>query len=326
MIAYLIPVAAGFILDLILGDPYSLPHPVRLIGKGIQLGEKLLRRIFPDTEKGQLAAGTMLGIMIPLLCFFLPFAVLFFLYKINLWLGVFAETIMCYQILAVKSLKKESMKVYDELKKGSLSGARRKVSMIVGRDTEHLDETQIAKAAVETVAENTSDGTVAPLLFMAIGGAPLGFFYKGINTLDSMVGYKNDVYLFFGRFSAKLDDAANFIPSRIAAVLMIFASVVSGLDGKEAYRIFCRDRFNHASPNSAQTESVCAGALGIQLAGDAYYFGKLYPKKTIGDAVRPVCYEDIAKACRLLYWTAFFSLLAALAVRVALYMIVGAGL
>lgn len=324
MMFYLFPLAAGFLLDLILGDPYFLPHPVRLMGRGIEVGERLLRRAFPDTERGQIAAGTILGIWVPLLSWFLPFALLFVLYRINLWLGLGAETVMCYQILAVKSLKKESMKVYAELKKGSLSGARQKVSMIVGRDTERLNEEQIAKAAVETVAENTSDGTVAPLLYMAIGGAPLGFLYKSINTLDSMIGYKNDVYLFFGRFSAKLDDAANFIPSRISALLMILASVFLRLDYRGAWRIFRRDRFNHASPNSAQTEAVCAGALGIQLAGDAYYFGKLYPKKTIGDAKRPISFEDIAAANRLLYGTAALCFLTGLAIRALLYWMMGA--
>ena len=230
---------------------------------------------------------------------------------------------MCYQILAVKSLKTESMKVYAELKRGSLAGARQKVSMIVGRDTEDLSEEQVAKAAVETVAENTSDGTVAPLLFMAVGGAPLGFLYKGINTLDSMVGYKNEVYLFFGRFSAKLDDAANFIPARVSAFLMIGASVLLGMDFRNAWRIFRRDRFNHASPNSAQTEAVCAGALDIQLAGDAYYFGKLYPKKTIGDRLRAIRYEDIASANRLLYGTAALCLLVSLTLRAAIYLMIG---
>ena len=251
------------------------------------------------------------------------FCILLFAYRLNLWLGIGLETVMCYQILAVKSLKTESMKVYAELKRGSLAGARQKVSMIVGRDTEDLSEEQVAKAAVETVAENTSDGTVAPLLFMAVGGAPLGFLYKGINTLDSMVGYKNEVYLFFGRFSAKLDDAANFIPARVSAFLMIGASVLLGMDFRNAWRIFRRDRLNHASPNSAQTEAVCAGALDIQLAGDAYYFGKLYPKKTIGDRLRAIRYEDIASANRLLYGTAALCLLVSLALRAAIYLMIG---
>lgn len=322
MMFLLLPLALGFLLDLAIGDPEFLPHPIRLMGKEIEIGERLLRKGFPKTERGELAAGTVLGIFIPALSFFISFAVLVFAYGINLWLGAAVETLMCYQMLAVKSLKRESMKVYDALKKQDLESARERVSRIVGRDTEHLDETQVAKAAIETVAENTSDGTVAPLLFMAMGGAPLGFLYKAINTLDSMVGYKNDAYLFFGRFSAALDDLANVIPARMSAVLMILASLFLGLDYRNACRIFRRDRFNHASPNSAQTEAVCAGALDIQLAGDAYYFGKRYRKKTIGDAIKPVSYQDIAAANRLLYGTALLCLLVSLVIRVATYHIV----
>lgn len=322
MIVYLLPLAAAFFIDIAIGDPYFLPHPIRLIGKAIEIGERILRGMFPKSEKGQLAAGVVLGIVIPLLSFFASFAILFAAYRVNVWLGAAIETVMCYQILAIKALKTESMKVYEELKKGDIEEARNKVSMIVGRDTENLSEEQVAKAAVETVAENTSDGTVAPMLFMAVGGAPLGFLYKAVNTLDSMVGYKNDKYLFFGRFSAKLDDAVNFIPARLAGVMMILAAFILGMDGKNAYKIFKRDRFNHASPNSAQTEAVCAGALNIQLAGDAYYFGKLYPKKTIGDKNRSVCYEDIAEANRLLYGAAALCLLFCLAVRAAIYLII----
>lgn len=324
MIAYLAPLVLAFLLDLIVGDPYFLPHPIRLIGKTIEVGEKALRNLFPRSDRGAFAAGIVLGIVIPLLAFAVSFLILFFTYKIHLLLGITLETIMCYQILAVKALKKESMKVYDELKKDDLEGARKKVAMIVGRDTQNLNEEQIAKATVETVAENTSDGTVAPLIFMAIGGAPLGFLYKGINTLDSMVGYKNDVYLFFGRFSAKLDDVANFVPARLSGLIMILASAFLGMNWRNAYKIFKRDRFNHASPNSAQTEAVCAGALDIQLAGDAYYFGKLYEKKTIGDPIRQIVYEDIAASNRLLYATAVISLILCLAIRAAIFMMIGA--
>lgn len=319
LLIYMLPMPAAFVLDLIIGDPHWLPHPVRLIGKGIETGERILRKIFPHTQRGLTAAGAVLGTAIPVLSFGVSFFILFFLYSMNIWLGLAAETFMCFQILAVRSLKNESMKVYDELKNGTLEGARSKVSMIVGRDTGHLSSEQVAKAAVETVAENTSDGTAAPLFFMALGGAPLGFFYKGINTLDSMVGYKNDRYMFFGRFSAKLDDAANFIPARLCALLMTAASGFLGMDMKNAWRIFRRDRFNHASPNSAQTEAVCAGALDIQLAGDAYYFGRLYPKKTIGDSIRPVSCEDIPAANRLMYVTALLCLLVSLMLRMAVY-------
>jgi adenosylcobinamide-phosphate synthase len=219
------------------------------------------------------------------------------------------EGFICYQLLATKSLKYESMKVYKELKNNDLEGARNKVSMIVGRDTKALTEEGITKATVETIAENTSDGIIAPMIYMIIGGAPLGLFYKAVNTMDSMVGYKNDKYFYFGRASAKLDDVLNYIPARISAYLMIVASFILKMNGKNAYKIYKRDRYNHASPNSAHTEAVCAGALEVQLAGDAYYFGKLYKKKTIGDALRPIEYDDIRRANLLLYVTSIIGII-----------------
>lgn len=227
-------------------------------------------------------------------------------YRIHPYLGVLVETIMTYQILATKCLQVESMKVYHSLKYEGLEEARKSVSMIVGRDTQNLSEAGVAKAAIETVAENTSDGVIAPMIYTAIFGPILGFFYKAVNTMDSMIGYKNEKYLYFGRTAAKLDDAVNYIPARISAWLMILAALLGGkdFDAKRAYRIHKRDRYNHASPNSAQTESVCAGALGIRLAGDASYFGKLVKKPYIGDACREVSPEDIRRVNRLMYLTA----------------------
>ncbi len=242
--------------------------------------------------------------MVCAVCYFLPFAILYILYKFVPVAAFLLETFWCYQLLAARSLKQESMKVYDSLVNGTLDEARYAVSMIVGRDTESLSDTGVTKAAVETVAENASDGVIAPMLFMAIGGAPLMFLYKGINTMDSMVGYKNDKYLYFGRCAAKLDDVANFIPARLSGWLMVAASGLTGFNWKNAARIYRRDRRNHASPNSAQTEAAMAGALGVQLAGNAFYFGKLYEKPTIGDPDRTVEYEDIPRANRILYGTA----------------------
>lgn len=216
---------------------------------------------------------------------------------------------MCWQILATKALKDESMKVYTALESGDLEKSRHAVSMIVGRDTARLDDAGVTRAAVETVAENTSDGVVAPMLFLALGGAPLGFFYKAVNTMDSMLGYVEPPYKNIGLVPAKMDDLANFIPSRLSALLMIAAGFLLGLDGKNGWRIFRRDRFNHASPNSAQTESVCAGLLGVRLAGDAWYHGVLHKKKYIGDAAREITHRDIILTCRLLYMTAFVTLL-----------------
>lgn len=290
----------GFLLDLILGDPYVLPHPVRFIGKLIESVEK---RIY----KKEVRRGMALVLIVLLTTVAAAAGILTVSYTIHPYVGIGVETIMTYQILAVKCLQTESMKVYDRLKQQDIAGARKAVSMIVGRDTECLDETGVAKAAIETVAENTSDGVIAPMLFTALGGPVLGFFYKAINTMDSMVGYKNERYLLFGRAAAKLDDVVNYIPARISAYLMIAAAFLTGqeFDGKNAYRIYRRDNRKHASPNSAQTEAACAGALRIQLAGNASYFGKVVEKPYIGDSLRKVEYEDIRRANHLLYLTAW---------------------
>lgn len=213
------------------------------------------------------------------------------------------ETFWCYQIFAARCLVGESRKVYQKLKEDDLPGARKAVSMIVGRDTENLTAEGVTKAAVETVAENTSDGVTAPLLFLLIGGAPLGFLYKAVNTMDSMLGYKNEKYLYFGRIPAKMDDVFNYIPARLTAWFMVVAAFLTGMDGENAWKIYLRDKRKHASPNSAQSEAVCAGALDVQLAGDAVYFGKVYKKDYIGDAIRKIEPEDILRAGKLMYMT-----------------------
>lgn len=311
----LLALGIGFVLDLILGDPQWLWHPIRAIGSWISICEKFIRKLFPDTEKGLLAGGVWLVILVTGVSTAIPLVILLAAHMISPWLRLVLESIMCYQLLATRSLKTESMKVYKELVKPDLEGARYAVSMIVGRDTENLTEEGVAKAAVETVAENTSDGIIAPMIFMAIGGAVGGFFYKSVNTMDSMVGYKNDKYLYLGRCAALFDDVLNYIPARISACLMIAASGLIGLDMKNAGKIYLRDRYNHASPNSAHTEAVMAGALRVQLAGDAWYFGKLHKKKFIGDAYRPVTPEDIKTANRLLYATAVLAVLVCLGLK-----------
>lgn len=304
---------AGFVLDLLIGDPHFIPHPVRLIGSlisfcnkrlncdaGYNISEKKLNLI--KYKRGMLLAFTVI-----FATFAISVIIIVAAYSINLYAGVIAEAVMTWQILATKCLRVESMRVYDALRTDGVDAGRRAVSMIVGRDTSVLDAAGVTRAAVETIAENTSDGVIAPMLYTAIGGPVLGFVYKAVNTMDSMLGYKNDKYMYFGRFAARLDDVVNFIPARISAYLMIAAAFIGGrqFDGKNAYRIFKRDRFNHASPNSAQTESVCAGALRVQLAGDAVYFGKLVKKKYIGDGLREIENEDIKRANRLMYITAF---------------------
>ena len=383
---HMIAFFAGFCLDMLFGDPYWLPHPIRLIGslisslermligaKGSRKEEKNLHRVEEavveklgrkeegreeqkteqtrkerqKTEQGteqtateqtateqtvkeeqtikkeqrmgrqeerrskenseKFRKGIMLAVIVPVMSALMSALILLIAYKLHPIWGVMIEAIMTYQILAAKCLEVESMKVYKSLKEEGLAAARKAVSMIVGRDTQVLDETGVAKAAIETVAENTSDGVIAPMLYTALGGPVFGFVYKAINTMDSMVGYKNDRYLYFGRAAAKLDDAANYLPARICAFLMIGCAFIGGkeFDGRRAFRIYKRDNRKHASPNSAQTEAVCAGALGIQLAGDASYFGKVVKKPYIGDPVRAVEFEDIRRVNKLMYLTAW---------------------
>lgn len=303
-------IALGFLMDQVLGDPHWLYHPVRLIGAYISFLEKGIRKIFGDGERALLAGGVVLVLFVTGTTAVISGGILYACGRISPGLKFLVSVILCYQLFAVRSLKVESMKVYRELKKDDLPAARYAVSMIVGRDTERLDMTGVTKAAVETVAENTSDGVAAPLFYMALGGPVLGWVYKAVNTMDSMVGYKNEKNLYFGRFAAKLDDVVNFIPSRVAALLMIVASFLPGkrFSGTGAWKIWRRDSRKHASPNSAQTESACAGSLGIRLAGDASYFGKTVKKPTIGDALRPVEPEDIRCANVLLYRMAFLGM------------------
>lgn len=305
----LIAIVAGFILDLIFGDPHSLPHPICLIGNFISFLERNLRKIFGFSNNGLLFGGGVLVLIVISTCFVLPYALLYLAGMVNPWLAFALETLMFYQIFATKCLRDESMKVYYALQKGDLDEARLMLSWIVGRDTKNLSEAEVTKGAVETIAENTADGIVAPMFYMFLGGAPLAFLYKGINTMDSMVGYKNEKYLYFGRCAAKLDDVANFIPARITGLLMIGAAYFLNLDVQGAWKTFWRDRYNHLSPNSAMTESVAAGALNIQLGGGHFYFGKWVHKDTIGDDIRPVKAEDIVATNNLLYMTAILSLI-----------------
>ena len=298
----------GFCIDLLLGDPRWLYHPVQAIGWLIVKLEPPLRRAFPDSDRGQVRAGVALVILVVGITGLVSGGVLWGLHRLHPMAGFAGEVILCWLILAAKSLRTESMKVVKALETGTLDDGRRAVSMIVGRDTEHLSEEEVLKAAVETVAENASDGILAPLLFAAVLGPVGGLCYKAVNTMDSMVGYKNDQYLYFGRAAAKLDDVLNFLPARISGFLMAAAAFL-GFDGKNAFRIFFRDRKNHASPNSAHTEAACAGALGLQLGGTHDYFGKPVVKPTIGDELRPVTRGDVAAANRLALTTALLALL-----------------
>ena len=308
-------VILGFIADCIWGDPVYSFHPARLMGRFISKSDKLLRR---GGQNRALAfiLGMLLSVCLTAVCFTLPFFLLFFLYRFHLAAGIVVETVFCYQLIAAKALKTESMKVYCALENKDIEEARRCLSMIVGRDTQDLNEEEISKAAVETVAENLSDGVVAPMMFMIIGGAPLGFAYKAVNTLDSMIGYKNEKYAYFGKFAARMDDVVNFIPARLSALLMIMAAFFLRLKTGQAWKIFLRDRYKHKSPNSAQTESVCAGALGVSLSGNHHYGGKLVQKPVIGDPLRPVVREDIKLANRIMYVSSWLGLLLGAAARI----------
>ncbi len=318
MIAKLLPLLIGFCIDLLIGDPHGIPHPVVIIGELIAFLEKQFRKLFPKTPAGERCAGTVLWIIVVTLSAGIPLLILRLCGKVSPWLRIAAESIMCWQILALRSLRDESMKVHAALTRGTLTEARRAVSMIVGRDTDRLDEKGVIRAAVETVAENTSDGIIAPLLFMALGGAPAGFLYKAVNTMDSMLGYVDPPYTDLGFFPAKADDIFNFIPARLSALLMLAAGAFQKLNLKNGWEIFRRDRYKHASPNAAQTEAAVAGLLEVRLAGDAWYRGFLHKKQFIGDPIREIEMEDIPCVCRLMYLTSFLMLLLCILIRIKL--------
>ncbi|MBR0507038.1 MAG: cobalamin biosynthesis protein CobD [Clostridia bacterium] len=303
-----------------------MPHPVVLIGKAISLSEKALRSLFPKTDRGAFRAGLVMAVLVPLVSACVTFWILFGAWKLSPWAFFAASSVMCWQCLAARCLMTEANKVVKALETDGLDAGRKQVSMLVGRDTETLSEEQVVKATVETVAENASDGVIAPMLFLLLFGAVGGFFYKAINTMDSMVGYKNDRYLYFGRAAAKLDDAANYLPARLSALFMIAAAPLVRLDGKNAFRIYLRDRKKHASPNSAQTESVAAGALHVQLAGPASYFGKITQKPYLGDADRAIERKDVSRTNRLMYVAGALVLLVFEAILLPLALFGGFGL
>lgn len=307
--------ACGFLLDFFVGDPHSIPHPVCAIGALIAKLDRTLRK--EKSAKSDYCRGIITVLIVAAVSTALPALLLLFAWRIHPVIYFILETIMCGQILAARQLVRESRKVESALESGDTEAARFAVSMIVGRDTDVLDDAGICRAAVETVAENASDGVIAPLFWMLLAGAAGGFFYKSINTMDSMLGYKNEKYLYFGRAAARTDDFANYLPARLAALLMIAVCPLCRLDGKNALRIFRRDRYKHASPNSAQTESACAGALNVRLAGDARYGGVWHPKEFIGDDIRPIEPQDITRAGQLMYAASGAMLLLTILVRLA---------
>ena len=309
----------AFLLDMLFADPMWIPHPVVIIGKGISFLEKHLRRVFPDTPGGRRAAGGLMALLITLATLAVTGGACFLAWKIHPAAFFALNTFWCWQALAVRGLAREAENIYRCLvPEVRIEEARKAVGRVVGRDTAELTAVGVTKACVETIAENYADGVAAPFFYMMFGGAPLALTYKAINTMDSMVGYKNEKYIDFGRYPAHLDDIAGYIPARLGALFWICAAGLTGADARGAWRIWRRDRYNHASPNSAQTESACAGALGVQLAGPAWYFREYYDKPTIGDPTRPIEAEDIHRANRMLYAASVLSLLLALVVSGAL--------
>ena len=311
-------VFAGFLLDCLFGDPLGRWHPVALIGRLIPALEGRLRPRFPQTPAGERAAGACMALLTVLAAAGAGAALLYAAWRVSPWAYFAVGTFLCWQCLAARCLRDEAVKVVSRLEDGGLAAARRQVGTIVGRDTGSLSEAEVLRAAVETVAENTSDGVVAPLFWMALAGPAGGLFYKAVNTMDSMVGYRNDRYMHFGTAAARLDDAVNYLPARLSALLMIAAAAaLPGFDGRGALRVWRRDRRKHASPNSAQTESACAGALGLRLGGDASYFGVVHHKPTLGDPAREIRRDDVRAACRLMYGTTAAALLLYAAVFMA---------
>lgn len=311
-------VMLGFALDAVFGDPKRLPHPVCAVGKLISLTEKLLRRLFPPQKGPLIFAGVLLWIIVCGASFAVPFFVIRWLSRLNFWLGFAAQTALCWLIFARKSLAEAGRHVYRAVKE-SVEEGRRAVAWYVGRDTAELSEEGVIKAAVETIAENLTDGVVSPLIYMLIGGAPLGMLYKAVNTLDSMVGYHSEKYEYLGKFSAKMDDIFNFIPARLSALCIIAGAGMLRLDNRNALRIYRRDRNLHKSPNAGQTESACAGALHIQLGGDASYFGKIVKKAAFGDPMRRVNRTDILATIDLMNAASVLALVLCCAVRMTLW-------
>ena len=298
---FFIKIWIAYVLDLIFGDPQNVVHPVQVIGKIISAGEKVLLR-----KKYKFLAGAVLNIFTVSITY-----TSMYLISKSVKISVFfmiIEIYLMYTIFSINSLAREGNRVYRILKEGDIEKARKDLSYLVSRDTETMDEKMIIRSTMETISENTVDGIVAPMFYMFLGGMPLAMAYKAINTLDSMVGYKNEKYMDFGKFSAKVDDAVNFIPARITGILIVLASMILGYDYKNSLKIFIRDRKNHSSPNSAHSEASVAGALGVQFGGKVSYFGKEIDKPTIGDKTKEFELEDIRKNIRIMYVTSFLSL------------------
>ena len=304
----ILALALGFVLDLLFGDPRWLPHPIRFIGLAIEKVEAVLRRSSDGVLTSRIK-GLSLWCVITGGTFIFYYGLKWLTYGLNFWLGVAVESIVIYQILAIKCLKDETMRVYYALEAEDMTSARKWISYLVTRNTSEMSEEEIVKATVETISENIVDGITSPLFFIMLGGGPLGMFYKAANTLDSMVGYKNEKYMSFGWASARLDDVLNYIPARLTGLIIVGVAYLFGYNGKNAWKILLRDRKNHASPNSPYSEAPAAGALEIQLGGRATYFGVTKDKPTMGDALKPIHRSHIIKVNKLMVQTSFVAII-----------------
>ena len=311
----------AYVLDLIFGDPQNIIHPVQSIGKMIDIGEKsLLGKKYKSDRKYKFFAGMILNITV----ISLTYGITYLIRRTseNSIIFTVAEIYLMYTVFSINSLAREGNRVYNILKEGNIERARKDLSYLVSRDTETMDEKMIIRSTMETISENTVDGIVAPMLYMFLGGLPLSMTYKAINTFDSMVGYKNEKYMNFGKFSAKLDDVANFIPARITGILIVIVSMILGYDYKNSLKIFIRDRKNHSSPNSGHAEASVAGALGVQFGGRISYFGKEVDKPVIGDKIKDFELEDIKKNIKIMYVASFLSLAVFSVISVGIYFLI----
>ena len=314
MIPYFILISA-YVLDLIFGDPYSFPHPVKFIGNMITRLEKL----FFATSITKILSRYITFLLVVVTTYCATVLLINISYSLNSYLGIAVEILLSYTVLSAKCLEVEAVKVQRELKAKDLENSRKSLSYIVGRDTKELDFAQIIKAVIETVAENTVDGVISPIFYLCLGGVPLAMAFKAISTLDSMIGYRNEKYEEFGKVSARADDVANFIPARLSIIFFTISAFLLKLDYKNAFLICMRDRKNHLSPNCAYSESLTAGALGIQLGGSHYYGGRLVEKQKIGDDLRKADVDDITKTVNMLRIVTFLCILVVCIINILIF-------
>lgn len=308
----------GFILDLLIGDPNNPFHPVRGIGLLASKLETIFRKLLKNSLK---IAGLIVWMITIILTFAITYGIIFVCMKINKYLGIIVQGIIIYFCISAKGLVVEGYKVIKYLNEGNIEKSRKQLSYIVGRDTESLDSKGITRAVIETIAENMSDGVIAPILFAGIFGAAGSMAYKAVNTMDSMFGYKNEKYIKFGYFPAKLDDLFNYIPARVTGILIIISSFFLKRDYKNSLKIYKRDRYNHTSPNSAHPEAAMAGALDIQLGGANYYFGKIVEKPVIGDKIKEIEINDVKKTAEILYLSAVMGFILMVIIKFIIYRI-----